>query len=110
NNAATTLPRLLDMGVEPFLIASTIRSVVGQRLVRRLDPESRKKIEPTEEQKQIITKLFNLPPGQDFRYIHELEKQAAAAGVGGDTPLSTDENGILYLWSADESVNTEDVQ
>src|SRR3989344_1634019 len=33
NNAATTLPRLLDMGVEPFLIASTVRAVVGQRLV-----------------------------------------------------------------------------
>lgn len=110
NNAATTLPRLLDMGVEPFLIASTIRSVVGQRLVRRLDPGSRKKIQPTEEQKQIITQLFNIPPGQDFRYIHELEKQAAAEGVGGDTPLSTDESGILHLWTADESVNTDEVQ
>src|SRR5690606_33419391 len=49
-------------------------------------------------------------PGQDFRYIHELEKQAAAAGVGGDTPLSTDENGILHLWAADEAVNNDDVQ
>jgi type II secretory ATPase GspE/PulE/Tfp pilus assembly ATPase PilB-like protein len=36
NNAATTLPRLLDMGIEPFLIASTVNSVIGQRLVRRL--------------------------------------------------------------------------
>lgn len=36
NNAATTLPRLLDMGIEPFLIASTINCVIGQRLVRRL--------------------------------------------------------------------------
>ena len=36
NNAATCLPRLLDMGIEPFLIASTVRAVVGQRLVRRL--------------------------------------------------------------------------
>lgn len=36
NNAATSLPRLLDMGIEPFLIASTVNTVVGQRLVRRL--------------------------------------------------------------------------
>jgi len=38
NNAATTLPRLLDMNIEPFLIASTINTVIGQRLVRRLCP------------------------------------------------------------------------
>ena len=36
NNAATTLPRLLDMNIEPFLIASTVNTVIGQRLVRRL--------------------------------------------------------------------------
>ena len=36
NNAATCLPRLLDMGIEPFLIASTVKAVIGQRLVRRL--------------------------------------------------------------------------
>ena len=36
NDAATTLPRLLDMKVEPFLVASTINIIVGQRLVRRI--------------------------------------------------------------------------
>ncbi|MEK7616346.1 MAG: GspE/PulE family protein [Patescibacteria group bacterium] len=36
NDAATTLPRLLDMGVEPFLIASTVNIAIGQRLVRKL--------------------------------------------------------------------------
>ena len=35
NSAAGILPRLLEMGVEPFLIASTVRTVLGQRLVRR---------------------------------------------------------------------------
>ena len=34
NDAATTLPRLLDMGIEPFLIASTVNIAIGQRLVR----------------------------------------------------------------------------
>jgi type IV pilus assembly protein PilB len=40
NSSAGILPRLLDMGVEPFLIASTIRTVIGQRLVRRIGPKN----------------------------------------------------------------------
>ena len=36
NDAATTLPRLLDMNIEPFLIASTINIAIGQRLVRKI--------------------------------------------------------------------------
>lgn len=40
NSAAGILPRLLDMGVEPFLIASTVRTVIGQRLVRRVSPNA----------------------------------------------------------------------
>jgi len=110
NNAATTLPRLLEMQIEPFLIASTVRAVVGQRLVRRLHKDSRTNYVPSEEEKASIVKLFHLPEGQAFRYIHELEKQAMAAGLGGDTPLSTDENGIKTLWRADANFNQESVQ
>ncbi len=40
NSAAGILPRLLDMGIEPFLIASTVHTVIGQRLVRRIGAES----------------------------------------------------------------------
>ncbi|HET8670265.1 MAG TPA: ATPase, T2SS/T4P/T4SS family, partial [Candidatus Saccharimonadales bacterium] len=40
NSAAGILPRLLDMGIEPFLIASTVRTVIGQRLVRRIGPNA----------------------------------------------------------------------
>ena len=36
NSAAGILPRLLDMGIEPFLLASTLNVVIGQRLVRRI--------------------------------------------------------------------------
>lgn len=38
NDSATTLPRLLDMGVEPFLVASTVNIALGQRLVRMICP------------------------------------------------------------------------
>jgi len=38
-DAATTLPRLLEMGVEPFLVASTLNLIIAQRLVRRICPK-----------------------------------------------------------------------
>lgn len=41
NSAAGILPRLLDMGIEPFLIASTVHTVIGQRLVRRIGEDNR---------------------------------------------------------------------
>lgn len=106
NNAATCLPRLLDMGIEPFLIASTVKAVVGQRLVRRLSHETRVSYEPAQEEKDAIVRMFNLKGDQDFKYIHELEKQAADQGIGGDAPLSTDEKGIKTLWKP--TPNTED--
>jgi len=96
------------MGIEPFLIASTVKAVIGQRLVRRLNKPTRQSYTPTEEEKQAIVHMFNLPVGQDFRYIHELEKRAAAEGIGGDAPLSTDEHGINTLWRADPDDNDND--
>ena len=109
NNAATALPRLLDMGIEPFLIASTIRAVVGQRLVRRLHKDSRQSYIPSQEEVASVLKAFHLEGPNIMRAIHELEKQAVAGGLGGDAPLSTDENGIKTLWRADKEHNTEDV-
>ncbi len=46
NDAAGALPRLIDMGVEPFLVASSIEGVLAQRLVRRVCAESREHYEP----------------------------------------------------------------
>ena len=42
NNAAGVVPRLVDMGIDPYLIAPTLLMVIGQRLVRKLCPDSRK--------------------------------------------------------------------
>jgi len=47
NNAPATITRLLDMGIEPFLIASTIVSVTAQRLVRKLCPSCKIAYQPT---------------------------------------------------------------
>ena len=43
NDAATTLPRLLDMGIEEYLIASTVSVAIGQRLVRKICKECKRK-------------------------------------------------------------------
>ena len=100
NNAATCLPRLLDMGIEPFLIASTVKAVVGQRLVRRLCMNCRQAYAPNQEEINEIVKLFNLKQGQTFAHIHELELQALQQKVGGDTPIGTSEQTIMQLWRA----------
>jgi type IV pilus assembly protein PilB len=60
NNAATTLPRLLDMGIEPFLIASTVNTVIGQRLVRRLCPNCRQAYVPEGVELSNIKRDFQL--------------------------------------------------
>ena len=46
NDALTAFTRLVDMGVEPFLVASSVRMVMAQRLVRRLCPHCRKPHDP----------------------------------------------------------------
>src|SRR3990167_5919045 len=48
NSAAGILPRLLDMAIEPFLIASTVRTVIGQRLVRKVIPGDAYQSSPAE--------------------------------------------------------------
>jgi len=50
NSAAGALTRLVDMGVEPYLLASTVRGVVGQRLVRVLCPRCRRQHAPAPHQ------------------------------------------------------------
>jgi len=53
NSAAGAIPRLLDMGVEPFLLVSTIKVIIGQRLVRKLTPARQKYELSRDEQAQL---------------------------------------------------------
>lgn len=97
NNAATCLPRLLDMGIEPFLIASTVKAVIGQRLVRRLCMHCRQQYVPDAGELAYIVQMFNLRQGSMQR-LHALEQQAAADKIGGNTPLGSTDVTIQYLW------------
>ncbi len=108
NNAATCLPRLLDMQIEPFLIASTVRLVVGQRLVRRLCGECREHFTPDDTQLEQLRKSFALD-AKDLHKLHELEAEALKSGVGkseatgdhqSEADLSTTTTTIHRLWKA----------
>ena len=66
NDAAGALTRLIDMGTEPFLIASSIQLVIAQRLVRRLCPACRQKQTHTAtELQQVMQALEVKPPSKD---------------------------------------------
>ncbi len=54
NSTAGTVGRLVDMGVEPYLLADSIVGIIAQRLVRRLCPHCRKKMAANEEQKELL--------------------------------------------------------
>jgi type IV pilus assembly protein PilB len=111
NNAATCLPRLLDMGIEPFLIASTVRVVVGQRLVRKLCIDCREEITPDVAILKQIAQIYGTNTGGIMKHIHELEVQALEGGIGSTnsgkskvdvTKLSSTESKISRIFKAHE--------
>ncbi|ATB37374.1 type II secretion system protein GspE [Cystobacter fuscus] len=55
NDAASAITRLVDMGVEPFLVASSLTGVLAQRLVRRVCPDCRVQYTPTDEELREIS-------------------------------------------------------
>jgi type IV pilus assembly protein PilB len=98
NDAPGAVTRLVDMGVEPFLISSTLMAVLGQRLVRRVCKECRTPFEPTESQ---LTTL-NLSP-------HDLGEKVFYYGRGCSVCNDTGykgRKGIFELMVIAEAVRT----
>jgi len=62
NSAAGVLPRLLDMKIEPFLIASTVNTIIGQRLVRRIGKKRETYQSNPVETQNILTTVGHLLP------------------------------------------------
>lgn len=62
NNAAGTIPRLIDLGVNPNIIAPAINATMAQRLVRKLCPKCKEKYSPEEKEIQAIEKLLESFP------------------------------------------------
>ena len=63
NNAVGVIPRLIDLGIEPFLIPSSVNLMMAQRLARRLCPDCKKRVLANESEQKIIQEaLSTLPP------------------------------------------------
>ena len=91
NSAAGILPRLLDMDVEPFLIASTVHSVIGQRLVRKLSDTKEKYQSDKVETEAIRSTIGKYLPE------NEADMKAIAADLGYDNlPLKGQSAYTLY--------------
>ncbi|MGB7769347.1 MAG: GspE/PulE family protein [Verrucomicrobiia bacterium] len=96
NDAPGAVTRMLDMGVEPFLISSTLMAVLAQRLVRTICKDCRTPFEPTEEQ----LGLLNLSP-------HDLGDKIFHYGRGCSTCNDTGykgRKGIFELLVVSEAV------
>ncbi|OGI76057.1 hypothetical protein A3C67_00530 [Candidatus Nomurabacteria bacterium RIFCSPHIGHO2_02_FULL_42_19] len=71
NDVGATLPRLLDMKIEPFLVASTVSIVIGQRLVRKICDECKEeKIVTDEEYKRLSETVTERILNNNKKYFH----------------------------------------
>lgn len=82
NSAAGALPRLLDMKIEPFLIASTVTAIISQRLIRKLCPES-------EEYHLSEAELASLKKDINIDRVFETLKREKIAGLGSSLEKTT---------------------
>jgi general secretion pathway protein E/type IV pilus assembly protein PilB len=65
NDAPSAFTRLIDMGIEPFLVASTVEGVMAQRLIRTICPEC--KVEFTPEHHEVPSDFPRPPDGKELR-------------------------------------------
>jgi len=98
NSAAGILPRLLDMGIEPFLLASTLNVVIGQRLVRRITEKKESFKSSDIETKEINSIIGDLLPK------NESELASISEDLGyPNLPLKSEDHYSLY-----RGVNSQD--
>lgn len=88
NTAAGAIPRLIDMGVDPFLIAPTLVSVIGQRLVRKLCPGAGKSFPIDDSMKALLDRDFSDLP-EKFRKSLPPFKEFYHASPTGECPNGT---------------------
>ncbi|MBR3253196.1 type II/IV secretion system protein [Candidatus Saccharibacteria bacterium] len=80
NSAAGILPRLLDMGIEPFLLASTLNVVIGQRLVRRIT-EKRELYKSSDLETKGINEIVGTLLPKDKESVAEVSEDLGYPGL-----------------------------
>lgn len=86
NDASGGITRMLDMGVEDYLLTSTVNAIMAQRLVRRLDPESR---EPYEVLPEVVRELglHKFTDDDPIRMYHAGSSEGCPTGYRGRTGI-----------------------
>jgi len=74
NDAAGAIPRLLDLGAEPFLVASALNAVVGQRIARKICPQCKEEYTPEERYNRISEMFLVIFCRQENRLCSIMEK------------------------------------
>jgi type IV pilus assembly protein PilB len=88
NTATGAIPRLIDMGVDPFLIAPTLVAVIGQRLVRKLSDGAGKPFPITDSIKEFLDREFaDLP--KEYQKTFPPFKEFFHAGATAESPTGT---------------------
>jgi general secretion pathway protein E len=96
NSAAGAVTRLVDMGIEPYLLASTLSGVLAQRLVRKLAPDAKRERAPTDSERDVLT-TSNVPTYRDLKRVFEPVEAHTGTGYRGRT-------GIYELLTVDEPI------
>jgi type IV pilus assembly protein PilB len=99
NDAVGTITRLLDMGIEPFLVASSIVCTVGQRLVRSICPDCIVSYEP--ERAEVEELGINLAPNEKVPLFYKGEGCPACKGKGLKGRI-----GLFEVFVVEESVRS----
>jgi general secretion pathway protein E len=95
NTAAGAVTRLRDMGIEPFLLSSSLIGVVAQRLVRVLSPESKQQFTAGEYERRLL----NLKPDEPSPVLYRPQRDTAGGGYRG-------RSGIYELIVVDDAMRT----
>ena len=106
NDAPGTVTRLVDMGVEPFLISATLESVVAQRLVRSVCPDCRVEFEPDEDVLMELGPDADLVRGRTLSYGKGCDKchHTGYRGRTGLFEIMTIDDEIRRLIEANASI------
>jgi type II secretory ATPase GspE/PulE/Tfp pilus assembly ATPase PilB-like protein len=102
DDACGALTHMRSMTDETYLLAACIRSVVSQRLIRKLCANCRERYIPSHEQVSEIEKTFGIATPAARRKVHELEQLAAKEGIDANQHINTSPAHITGLWRASE--------
>lgn len=91
NDAVTTLPRLHDMGIESYLIASTVNLIIGQRLLRKNCEQCKKKRAMTASEKESLTDIIPHRLADQLLFVSEGTGCVACNQTGFSGRLSINE-------------------